>query len=173
MGQVVKVTLQFQEPFWEELELPAEEGSQSLQELSFIHSFTAPFPTWWTTLPERSPLLVGWVGGPEALALLKNEHEFITDQAIKSLANLLRIQVITVREKLVKAYFHNWQSDPFARGAYSYLPVGGVEAQSILSSSIDDTLFFAGEALGDGHIGTVHGAMMSGSRAAAEILQKV
>src|SRR5215813_7575259 len=172
-GHVAKIILQFRERFWEDLELPIEDGSQSLEPLSFIHSFKPPFPTWWTTLPVLTPLLVGWVGGPEAITLLKNDDEVIIDQAINALANLLRIQVIGLREKLVSAHFHNWQSDPWSRVAYSYLPVGGLKAQAVLSDPIEQTLFFAGEALSDGHIGTVHGAMMSGARAAAEILRSL
>jgi monoamine oxidase len=35
---------------------------------------------------------------------------------------------------------------------------------------VDNKLFFAGEATAVGHIGTVHGAIQSGQRAAAEIL---
>ena len=70
MGNVVKVNLQFRTRFWEELELPTAERisdlksqivdlapgaeRQSLEEFSFIHSFKAPFPTWWTMLPRVS-----------------------------------------------------------------------------------------------------------------------
>ena len=40
-----------------------------------------------------------------------------------------------------------------------------------LARPIDNTLFFAGEATDvSGHNGTVHGAIASGNRAAAEIL---
>jgi len=73
----------------------------------------------------------------------------------------------------VDSYTHDWSADPFSRGAYAYLPVNGLEAQHTLAGGVDDTLFFAGEATSVGNIGTVHGAIASGSHAAAEILQRV
>ena len=75
-----------------------------------------------------------------------------------------------IRAQLQSSYIHDWHDDPFSLGAYSYLPVNGVEAQQALSQSLADKLFFAGEATSAGHIGTVHGAIQSGQRAAQEIL---
>ncbi len=73
---------------------------------------------------------------------------------------------------LEKGYVHDWQADPFSRGAYSYAKVGGDGAQRALTEPLERTLFFAGEATDYyGHHGTVHGAIASGQRAAAEILQ--
>jgi len=72
---------------------------------------------------------------------------------------------------LEAAYFHDWQTDPFSRGAYSYGKVGANEAQQRLAAPVARTLFFAGEATDrTGNNGTVHGAIASGLRAAAEIL---
>jgi monoamine oxidase len=74
---------------------------------------------------------------------------------------------------LEAAYFHDWQSDPFSRGAYSYGKVGSDGAQQALGSPVENVLFFAGEATDvSGHNGTVHGAIASGYRAAEEILQR-
>jgi monoamine oxidase len=68
-------------------------------------------------------------------------------------------------------YCHDWQSDPFSRGAHSYVKVGGEAAQRQLAAPVANTLFFAGEAAeSSGQHGTVHGAIASGHRAAAEIL---
>jgi hypothetical protein len=47
-----------------------------------------------------------------------------------------------------------------------------LEAQAVLRRPVDDLLFFAGEALAEGgEIGTVHGAILSDRRAAAEVLR--
>jgi monoamine oxidase len=77
-----------------------------------------------------------------------------------------------LRELFVASYTHNWHSDPFALGAYAYLPVNGLEAQQSLARPLDDTLLFAGEAVSLGHIGTVHGAIESGRHAALEVLKR-
>jgi monoamine oxidase len=67
---------------------------------------------------------------------------------------------------------HHWQQDPFARGAYSYVAVGGHGARRALAEPLDDTLFFAGEAADhEGEHGTVAGALRSGERAARQALQ--
>ncbi|MFZ1542359.1 MAG: FAD-dependent oxidoreductase, partial [Candidatus Microthrix parvicella] len=59
----------------------------------------------------------------------------------------------------------NWSKDPWARGSYSYLPVGATpELRRALGTPIDDRLFFAGEATDLGDPGTVHGARASGMR---------
>jgi monoamine oxidase len=66
---------------------------------------------------------------------------------------------------------HDWQADPFARGAYSYVTVGGDKARSALAEPLADTLFFAGEAADtEGEAGTVAGALQSGARAARQVL---
>ena len=58
---------------------------------------------------------------------------------------------------------HNWQHDPYSRGAYSYRRVGGVEAGDALARPVERTLFFAGEAT-DEASGTVEGALASGRK---------
>jgi monoamine oxidase len=69
-------------------------------------------------------------------------------------------------------YVHNWSKDPFARGAYSYAAVGGLEARRRLAEPIENTLYFAGEATNtQGYSGTVHGALASGRRAARHLLE--
>lgn len=79
-----------------------------------------------------------------------------------------------VAGRLRASYVHDWQADPYSRGAYSYVLAGGAEqAQRQLAAPLADTLFFAGEATNfRGHHATVHGAMASGRRAAAEILKR-
>jgi monoamine oxidase len=78
----------------------------------------------------------------------------------------------TLRIHLESRHVHNWSTDPFARGAYSYACVGGLEARRKLAEPIDATLYFAGEATNwEGYSGTVHGALASGERAAREILE--
>jgi monoamine oxidase len=92
---------------------------------------------------------------------------------LQTLAVLLRISLQKLENGLEAAYFHDWQSDPFSRGAYSYGKVGSDGAQQGLGAPVANVLFFAGEATDiSGHNGTVHGAIASGYRAAEEILQR-
>jgi monoamine oxidase len=171
MGQVSKFVLLFRERFWEGLKLPATAGHQELSDFGFIHRPDVIVPTWWTQLPVRVPILVGWAGGPNGEDLARDDEHVALDRAIDSLRRILGVSRGTIDKQLEHSYTHNWLDDPFARGAYSYVPAGAMEAQAELAKSIESTLFFAGEATNTaGHSGTVHGAIGTGERAAREII---
>jgi monoamine oxidase len=171
MGQVVKVLLRFREPFWEDLSLPLDDGKrENLKDFSFIHAPGEMPPTWWTQLPVRSPLLVGWAGGTRAEELLKVSQDELLDRSLAALSHIFAVSRDFLEDSLVNFYTHNWTKDPFSLGAYSYIPVGGLHAQAELSEPIENTIYFAGEAASTtGHHGTVHGAIQSGLRAAQMI----
>jgi hypothetical protein len=59
---------------------------------------------------------------------------------------MLRISPRRLRSMLRSAHAYDWQRDPFARGAYSYLRVGAGNARGALARPIEQTLFLAGEA---------------------------
>jgi monoamine oxidase len=169
MGSALRIVCRFTHRFWEDLELPGAER-EDLKQLGFIHCPDAPLATWWTTLPEHEPILVGWAGGPKAQHLLSFSDAEVESRALESLSRIFGVNENLLRTFLAQSYFHNWQTDPLSRGAYSYAPVNGVEYQLNLAKQVDATLFFAGEATSLGHFGTVHGAVQSGKRAAREIL---
>jgi monoamine oxidase len=177
MGKVIRITLRFRERFW--AELPAglakphdAERTKTMDDMSFLLSQDEWFPTWWTAMPAKSPFITGWAPFRCAEKLSGKSESFIVERALAALHRILGVKAEELESLLEHAYVHDWQSDPFARGAYSYGKAGEAEAPSALALPIDDTLFFAGEATDvNGHNGTVHGAIASGRRAAAEILQ--
>lgn len=172
MGQVVKITLRFRERFWGDDRFIAGRDGENLDGLSFLYSRDPWMPTWWTAHPLRAPLLTGWAGGPAAARLVGQGENFIAGQAIDALARLLGIARGPLEALLEGWYVHDWHADPFARGAYSYIAVGGLDAPQRLATPVDDALFFAGEATDSaGHTGTVHGAIASGRRAAREVIE--
>jgi monoamine oxidase len=166
VGQVVKVLLRFREPFWEDLVLPTDDGKRGeLKDLAFVHAPDELPPTWWTQLPVRSPLLVGWAGGTRAEKLLSLSEDELRDKSLTALSHVFALSPQSLENSLVDFYTHNWSTDPFSLGAYSYIPLDGLRAQAELFEPIDDTLYFAGEATNTfGHHGTVHGAMQSALR---------
>jgi monoamine oxidase len=193
MGNVLKVNLLFRERFWEDVKLWDEKAHVvSFDDAGFFHCPEAPLPTWWTQLPIRAPMLVGWTGGLNAdrvrsggflrkgdrykaessrnVSVVTPSESVILDQSIIALARIFNLSEQDVRDQLVRSYLHDWANDPFTRGAYSYVPVNGLGAQTALSRPVDNKLFFAGEAISVGHVGTVHGAIQTGQRAAQEIL---
>ncbi|HEY6937586.1 MAG TPA: NAD(P)/FAD-dependent oxidoreductase, partial [Terriglobales bacterium] len=172
MGTAVHVSLVFREAFWREATFA--ETSGSLADMQFLFSENPWFPTWWSKLPSLAPVLVGWSAGPRAQQFCGQPASVVTGKAIEALAAILGLTNEQVSSLLQAAYFHDWQADPFSRGAYSYVLAGGAEeAQRQLAAPLADTLFFAGEATNSqGHHATVHGAIGSGYRAAAEVLKR-
>jgi monoamine oxidase len=157
MGAATRLTLLFRERFWKEL----------MPELSFLLTREVPLPTWWTSFPNQSPALTGWAGGPRALAAPSGVA--LQEEALAALSRVF--QRNDLRSLLVGAHTHDWQSDPFSRGAYSYAPKGALQASEELARPIENTLYFAGEHTDTtGHWGTVHAALGSGLRAAKQIL---
>jgi monoamine oxidase len=155
-GNVTKITLVFREQWWPE------------PNFGFIQAPGEPIPTWWSD--PRGPVLTGWAGGPQADALLTRSPAQLEALALAILEKIFG--VASLRERLTVSHSYNWANDPHIRGAYSYLPVNGLELPKMLAAPVQGTLFFAGEAtVTDAQMGTVFGALESGGRAAREIIE--
>jgi monoamine oxidase len=178
MGKVIRITLRFRHRFWDTIS-PLPGDPETLSNMSFLFSNSDSnsqskddwYPTWWTTLPEKLPVIIGWAPFRSAERLSSQSRSLVIDHALQTLAVLLNLRSEDLAELLDAAYFHDWQADPFSCGAYSYGAVGADGAQKELASPLENVLFFAGEATDTtGHNGTVHGAIASGHRAAQEII---
>jgi len=165
VAHVVKVVFRFREFLWERLE-----GVDPEAEAKFFQPSAGRFNVWWTPSPVRAPVLTAWAGGTAAERM---EAEGIdpVQAALDELAEWLGIPRREVEAELEEWQRHDWAADPFARGAYSYVPAGALGAQEALARPVEGTLFFAGEATCTGGMNsTVEGALGSGRRAAREVL---
>ena len=96
----------------------------------------------------------------------------VPDEHAAELAAAFGMSQADIRQQLLSWHAHDWQADPYARGAYSYAPAGAIDASARMTQPVEQTLYFAGEHTDvSGHWGTVHGALRSGIRAAAQLLQ--
>jgi len=173
MGKVIRVTLRFRTRFWDTVR-PDKNTSKTLSHMNYLFTQDEWFPTWWTKMPDKVPIVTGWAPARSAERLSGKSHSFVVEQALRSLACALKTRPSRLESLVDDAYFHDWQNDPFSRGAYSYGAVGSDGAQQDLASSLENTLFFAGEATDiTGHNGTVHGAIASGHRVASQILRSL
>jgi monoamine oxidase len=151
-GNVIKVNLRLRPGLWPD------------DKPGFIHLATEEFPTLW----KRRDLVTAWAGGPKA-----DRHGSSADIIHAAIDALSAVFGRDARPFVETAQFHNWRNDPFARGAYSYVPLGGLKARDILARPVQRTLFFAGEATAQvGTQATVHGAIESGLRAARAVLDR-
>ena len=164
-GPVLKAVMRFREAFWER----AARGA--CRDATFFHVPDASFPTLWTALPVRVPLLVAWAGGPRAARLAGAGRDDVLKVALASVRSAFGTRLAR-RMRLESAALHDWQQDPFARGAYSYVRAGGGTARRTLARPVQRTLYFAGEATDfRGEAGTVAGALQSGRAAGRAALR--
>jgi monoamine oxidase len=173
MGHVVKIVMQFRERFWENCQFAMQSNEEPKKgwELGFIHCREVPIPTWWTMLPMRAPIIVGWLGGAEAHRLVNTSGWNAIDAGVASLSTITGVSAERIRANLVRGYHHDWSHDPYSLGSYSYIGVGGLARARNFLDPVEQVLYFAGEHTEvDGKFGTVHGAMASGRRAARRIL---
>ncbi len=167
MGSVTRVVFLFRERWWTD-----RPRGDSLESMSFLHGDSGDVEVWWSLHPARVPVLVGWAGGPAGLRLAGRDPAEIQDRALAALAKNLGVSRRRVSAQVEAFWTHDWQNDPFSRGAYSYALVGGSESAAQLARPIKGTLWFAGEAVDpEGRNGTVHGAIGSGRRAAQSLLR--
>jgi monoamine oxidase len=171
MGSVQKVVILFRERWWTDRLKSLPEDS-SLDNMSFVHGDTEDYPTWWTLHPAHLPVMVGWAGGPSAMRLAGKPYEEKRDRALAALAKNLGVTRRRIESQVLEVWTHDWDTDIYARGAYSYSLVGGANAPAQLARGVEGTLWFAGEAAdAQGRNGTVNGAIASG-RAAATAVRK-
>ena len=155
MGPVIKLIYKFTEPIVS-------------AEVMAIYSRLNP-PMWWSPSfghDTEQNIWTAFVSGDKASELLSMGEEGALEYALTSLREELgRPDLFAEAAQLV-----NWCADPFVRGGYSYVLPGHEGARGRLATPTPP-LYWAGEATEPEHrAATVHGALLSGRRAAAELL---
>ena len=151
-GTVIKFLLEFKTNFWEEFD----------DETGFLLT-DEEIPTWWTQLPSESNLLTGWLGGPNATKKIFEPDPSLLQTALLSLSSIFRIPPAMLQEELTNYKIINWLNQPYIKGGYSYNTLHSKKAKEILSSPVNNTIYFAGEAISRSESqGTVESALQSG-----------
>ena len=118
--------------------------------------------------------MTGWAASSQLSYSGAIAGDELRDIAVKSLAHVLNVPLSVVKEELSSWHEHDWQRDPFSRGAYSYPAAGGAHAAALLAEPVSETIFFAGEATAShGYNATMEGAVRSGIRAAAQVVKSL
>ncbi|MFL1380554.1 flavin monoamine oxidase family protein [Nocardiopsis protaetiae] len=156
-GRLEKLFLRFDEVFWGDAEVLVHLGTD---EGAWFHWYAGQRVL-------GVPVLVSRNGGAPARFLARMSEGEVVEHAMASLRTMFRKAPDPVDHHL-----SDWMDDPFSRGAFSYTAVGSGDGDRIaLRASVDDRVFFAGEATEIEHIATVHGALLSGLRAADMVLE--
>ena len=156
MGVLNKTCLLFDDVFWDEdVELIGYVGAQRGRwaETLNLHPYTG------------HPILMMFNAGAHGARIERLSDRETVARALAALASMYGV-IPPPRDALIT----RWGSDPWTRGSYSYVPAGSsFQRYAELGEPVGDTLFFAGEATHVDHPSTVHGAFLSGVRAARQI----
>ena len=156
MGVLNKAYLLFDDVFWdrdvERLQYVSAEGGAWAETISLY-----PYM--------GQPLLAMLNSGTYGTGLEQLSDREVVARAVAALSNMYG-DVPPPRD----ARITRWRSDPWTHGSYSYVPAGSSFAEhAALGEPVGDKVFFAGEATNDDYPATVHGAYLSGVRAARQI----
>ncbi len=164
MGHALRISFEFSHRFWESL---------SKRPVAFLHAGPELyFPTWWSQAPHRTNYLTAWQGGPKAYEISFWTNEERTHAALKTLSILTSRSLSYLKKNCLRSHFHNWSKDPYSLGAYTYIGIRSDGENADLRKVFHRKIVLAGEGITTGALmGTVHGAMASGYRAAGQILK--
>ncbi len=157
MGVLNKVWLVFPTVFW----------NADVHLLGYVSATKGHFSEW-VSLSRHTgdPVLVAFNAGAYGAEIETHTDAEIIEEAMQVLRTMYGAGI----PEAVATRITRWNSDPYAYGSYSYLPP---LAKSVhrrrLARTVKGRLFFAGEATSHQYPATVHGAYLSGLRAAKEV----
>ncbi|XP_011798673.1 PREDICTED: spermine oxidase isoform X4 [Colobus angolensis palliatus] len=184
IGTTDKIFLEFEEPFWgpecNSLQFVWEDEAES-------RTLTYPPELWYRKIcgfdvlypPERyGHVLSGWICGEEALVMEKCDDEAVAEICTEMLRQFTGNPNIPKPRRILRSA---WGSNPFFRGSYSYTQVGssGADVEKLAkplpytesSKTAPMQVLFSGEATHRKYYSTTHGALLSGQREAARLIE--
>jgi len=158
MGVFNKIYLKFNEVFWDkESELLGFMGEEDNDWPEIVN---------YHKLAEQPVLMAISAGTAGA----KNENRSDVDLVASLMKTLRRMYGEGIPEPEA-TQITRWNSDPYSLGSYTFIPVGSKQGlRRQIGMQVDNKVFFAGEATSQFFPATVHGAFLSGVRAAYEIM---
>ena len=159
MGLLNKLYLRFDESFWD-------------TDADWIHYTDPEQRGQWTSFVNMQNVVNA------AVLLCFNAAEYAVESEALSDEEIVAAAMSTLRTMYGEGIPQpsgflrtSWNSDPYAFGSYSYYPVGSSpDDRDDLAASIDEVMYFAGEATRSDYPATVHGALLSGYDTATELL---
>lgn len=160
MGLLNKTYLRFDKVFW----------PKDIDWLEYLSPEAGHWAEWVSFAKIGAPVLLGFNAADRA-----REVEAWSDQAlIADAMQALKAMFGNAIPQPIGAQITRWAQDPFAYGSYSFNAVGSTNNdRAALAKTTNSRLFWAGEATHSEYPGTVHGAYLSGTRAAKSLLARL
>jgi hypothetical protein len=180
MGRVNALCLEFEKPFW----VPAQNGEVLQFAFGTKELKRSEEEKWWHSLTGfkqidgKSQVLHGIVAGPGAKLLEDLSDEQIADDIVLVLRQHTGNILIPPPKNVIRSA---WCSDPKYLGGTSFLGVNACidHIRHLTEPLLDQekvqnpVILFAGEATNELHLGTLHGAQLSGMREADRLISLV
>lgn len=159
MGLLNKTILRFPKVFWpKEIDWLAYAGEKRGRWAEFFNLWR----------PSGLPILMGFNAGAYGREIEALSDEEIVSGAMATLRDMFGNNI----PQPSAFQLTRWASDPFAYGSYSFLPPGSTrKTRAALATPVSEKLLLAGEATSEEYSATVHGAYLSGVRAAKELIE--
>ncbi len=171
-GTLNKVILVYDKPFWKVDQdmfglLREPEVHDSLDQEDYV-SNRGRFYFFWNCIKTTGrPVLISLMAGDAAHQAENSSDADLVAEVTQELAKIFKQTMVP---QPIETIVTRWGKDRFARGSYSYVGAASLPGDYEAMAAPIGTLHFAGEATCATHPATVHGAYISGLRAASEII---
>ena len=158
VGCLSKSFLRFDRVFW----------PSDVDWIGYIGERPGHWGQWLSLAKLGAPVLLGFNSGDNGRRIERLTESAVIDEA----HDVLRDMFGSATPRPRQAQTSSWSTDPWALGSYSFNSVGSTRADRVnLGAPISERVFWAGEATEPDYHSTVHGAVLSGIRAAEDALR--
>lgn len=174
-GTLNKVILVYDKPFWKVDQdmfglLREPEVHDSLDQEDYIANRGRFYFFWNCIKTTGRPVLISLMAGDAAHQAESSSDADLVAEVTQELAKIFRQTMVP---QPIETIVTRWGKDRFARGSYSYVGGTSLPGDYETMAAPIGSLHFAGEATCATHPATVHGAYISGLRAASEIIDEL
>ncbi|KAF2151280.1 hypothetical protein K461DRAFT_228453 [Myriangium duriaei CBS 260.36] len=174
-GVLNKIVLVFERPFWNEQYdmfglLNEAEKKNSMNPDDYAKGRGKFYLVWNCINNSGRPMLIALMSGHAAHAAEVTPTEVLMKEVVGRLSTTFAPQPVPAPVEVIVT---RWKKDPFTRGTYSFVAPGTQPGDYDVMARPVGNLHFAGEATCGTHPATVHGAYLSGLRAAAEVVDNL
>ena len=174
-GTLNKLILVYDKPFWNVEQdmfglLREPEVKDSLDQEDYVANRGRFYFFWNCIKTTGRPVLISLMAGDAAHQAEASTDADLVAEVTQELGRMFKQ---TPWPKPLETIVTRWGKDRFARGSYSYVGATSEPGDYEAMAAPVGTLHFAGEATCATHPATVHGAYISGLRAASEIIDNL
>ena len=171
-GVLNKCILVYDEPFWDVDQdmfglLRDSEVKDSLDQEDYTTNRGRFYFFWNCIKTSGRPVLISLMAGDAAYQAESIPDAALVAEVTQELVKIFKDKEVPLPQESI---ITRWGQDPFARGTYSYVGAEAIPGDYEAMAQPVGNLHFAGEATCATHPATVHGAYISGLRAASDII---